>query len=632
MFAAVMVDEGALVVPDDPGADWWFLDDPLADAWWDPAETGAEPAVEVSAAVEALFASPQSAVEVGPGVERLLADAGVEVRREIERLVAAAGARPRGSASAEVERLRAAAPAESRGEVEATAASWLSAACLEAVVPGAGLAGVLERVDLPSADDELVVEFVAACEKLAAWAHLIAAQGAAQLSRRASMNPDWRAPVPTRTCVAGDELAMRLGWSRPAANRLVRDGQALNNELLLTAEAVREGRLDSAKLRVLTDRLHDRPGQLAWAVQEQVLPQAATRTPTQLAADIDRALLAVDPEDAALRLPQAITSRHVCHPRRLPDGMAGLWAVLPAVDAARIDGTLEATARAARALGDPRTLDQLRADTLTDLATGTALLAGATTAGTSCNHGPSGTADGAAVTCDNATGGDREAGIDRDSDVALLAGPPAGGGESAANGASAREATVGERRAPGVRVPRIRIDVTVALSTLLGLDDQPGEVAGLGPIPAEQARALAAGGIWRRLVTDPLSGAVLDVGRTRYQPPQPMAEHVLTRDGVCAAPGCSVPAHRCDLDHTTDYHARPANGSPDQGKTSTDNLGPLSHRCHRLKTDGGFTLRQVAPGVFEWRTPAGNAYRVTPGDFGKTERITKNSLPEDPPF
>ena len=56
--------------------------------------------------------------------------------------------------------------------------------------------------------------------------------------------------------------------------------------------------------------------------------------------------------------------------------MAGIWAVLPAVDAVRVDATLETTARAARALGDPRTLDQLRADALTDLAGGQALLAG----------------------------------------------------------------------------------------------------------------------------------------------------------------------------------------------------------------------------------------------------------------
>jgi hypothetical protein len=419
------------------------------------------------------------------------------------------------------------------------------------------------------------------------------------------MNPRWVRPVPTLECVAGDELAMRLGWSRPAANRLVRDGRALGAQLLPVADAVRAGLLDTSKLRVLTDKLHDRAYQLSWPVLDEVLPEAPLRTPTQLAADVDRALLALDPADAASRLPKALATRHVCHPRRLPDGMAGLWAVLPADDAARIDATLEATARAARAVGDPRTLDQLRADTLTGLATGDALLAGRMLQATAS------TAHVAALGVPDAAGDVGGLDLSRGD-----GGPPLG------------------RSAPGIRVPKIRIDVTVALSTLMGLDELPGELAGLGPIPAEQARALAAGGIWRRVVTDPLTGAVLDVGRTRYRPPAGLAEHVLARDGSCAAPGCSVPSHRCDLDHTTEYYGVPANGSPAPGTTSDDNLGPLSDRCHRLKTDGGFVLRQVQPGTFEWRTPGGMAYRVTPGQHGRTEKLAarRSGHPDEPPF
>ncbi|TFH50888.1 HNH endonuclease, partial [Actinomyces viscosus] len=38
-------------------------------------------------------------------------------------------------------------------------------------------------------------------------------------------------------------------------------------------------------------------------------------------------------------------------------------------------------------------------------------------------------------------------------------------------------------------------------------------------MPAATAWCLAAGGTWRRLVTDPLSGTVIDVGRSRYRPP-----------------------------------------------------------------------------------------------------------------
>jgi hypothetical protein len=386
----------------------------------------------------------------------------------------------------------------------------------------------------------------------------------------------------------------------------VRDGLALGNELLLTAVAVREGRLDTFKLRTVCDRLADRPGQLAWLVQETVLPQAESRTPSQLADDLDRALLTVDPQDAADRLTRAEAKRRVCHPKRLPDGMAGIWAVMPAADAVFVDATLEAHARAARAAGDPRTLDQLRADLLVELATGRAYL-------DAC---PGIAAGGGAVR--SATGPQHR------TDGA----------------ASDEDATpVGPSPMTGIRLPQVRIDVTVALSTLVGLDDLPADLTGFGPISADQARALAMGGVWRRLVIDPLSGRVLDVGRTRYRPPRGLVEHVMARDGTCAAPCCSTSARRCDLDHTTEFYGTPANGSPVPGTTSADNLGPLSDRCHRLKTDGGFRLTQVEPGVFEWRTPAGLAYRVVPGDHARTERFHDDprqrphpGYPDEPPF
>jgi hypothetical protein len=59
----------------------------------------------------------------------------------------------------------------------------------------------------------------------------------------------------------------------------------------------------------------------------------------------------------------------------------------------------------------------------------------------------------------------------------------------------------------------------MAHSTLLGVDDQPAELVGHGPIPACLAREAAADAVWRRLVTDPLSGTVLGYGRTTYHPP-----------------------------------------------------------------------------------------------------------------
>src|SRR5699024_4607869 len=79
-------------------------------------------------------------------------------------------------------------------------------------------------------------------------------------------------------------------------------------------------------------------------------------------------------------------------------------------------------------------------------------------------------------------------------------------------------------------------------------ESQIPELAGYGPISPAVARALAAGGDWRRIVTDPLTGAVLDVGHTRYRPTQAIADHVRARDRMCVRPGCGHRAHDCELD------------------------------------------------------------------------------------
>jgi hypothetical protein len=75
---------------------------------------------------------------------------------------------------------------------------------------------------------------------------------------------------------------------------------------------------------------------------------------------------------------------------------------------------------------------------------------------------------------------------------------------------------------PTVQGRRPAIQVTVSADTLLGLDDQPAHLTGYGPITAETARRLAAdsSGTWRRLLTDPNTGALLDIGEHRYRPPQ----------------------------------------------------------------------------------------------------------------
>jgi len=119
------------------------------------------------------------------------------------------------------------------------------------------------------------------------------------------------------------------------------------------------------------------------------------------------------------------------------------------------------------------------------------------------------------------------------------------------------------------------------------------------------AWALAAGGTWRRLVTDPASGTVLDVGRTRYRPSVGLADLVRARDKTCVFPTCQTPASRCDIDHLTAWSQG--------GTTSLDNLVVLCEAHHRLKHTPGWALtKEQTTGVLSWHTPDKTIYQRHP--------------------
>jgi hypothetical protein len=174
------------------------------------------------------------------------------------------------------------------------------------------------------------------------------------------------------------------------------------------------------------------------------------------------------------------------------------------------------------------------------------------------------------------------------------------------------------------------VGVTVPISTLLGVDDNPAHLHGYGPITADVARRIAATGTWRRLLTDPASGALLEYGTTRYSPPADLVEHVNARDRTCRFPTCTHPAETCDFDHTT-----PASQG---GPTSADNGGPLHRRHHIDRTHHGWRLEQPEPGVFLWTSPTGHTYRADPeivgpllDDLQAPDRAPPAAAPSDSP-
>jgi hypothetical protein len=146
----------------------------------------------------------------------------------------------------------------------------------------------------------------------------------------------------------------------------------------------------------------------------------------------------------------------------------------------------------------------------------------------------------------------------------------------------------------------LTVNVTIDLPTLMGLAENPGELAGYGPIPASVAREIAGDARWRRFITEPITGNLLDFGREQYEPPQALKDFLIARDRTCRFPGCRRSATLSDLDHAQSWESG--------GQTSSENLGALCRRHHKLKTHYGWSVESFADGSCTWRSPAGKEF------------------------
>ncbi len=196
---------------------------------------------------------------------------------------------------------------------------------------------------------------------------------------------------------------------------------------------------------------------------------------------------------------------------------------------------------------------------------------------------------------------------------------------------------------PGDR--RGTINLTLSLATLAGADDEPGHLAGHGPVTAAVARRVAAqfadGCQWRfqladdhgQLITEghlpraaiqqlvaslrtwaaerdrwygagDLSRHPVDAtagldGRSHREPTPAQKAYVRARDRHCQYPGCRIPAHRCDIDHRLAW--------ADDGPTIVANLHCLCKSHHRFKHHAALTY-QPGPDGTTWTLPGGRRY------------------------
>ena len=153
------------------------------------------------------------------------------------------------------------------------------------------------------------------------------------------------------------------------------------------------------------------------------------------------------------------------------------------------------------------------------------------------------------------------------------------------------------------RRSRGTVDIQVDLTTLAGLVENPGELAGYGPVIADIARQVTeeqSDSEWRYTVTND-EGQVIHNGTTRRRPTADQNRQVEAENPTCVFPGCRNPAAECDIDHNQEWS--------EGGPTEVENLAPLCRHDHVVRHNG-WTIKQARPGIYQWTSPLGHTYQV----------------------
>ena len=170
----------------------------------------------------------------------------------------------------------------------------------------------------------------------------------------------------------------------------------------------------------------------------------------------------------------------------------------------------------------------------------------------------------------------------------------------------------GQRRSHR-QVPAL-VHVVVGIDTLLGADQEPAELRGIGPITAGTGTSDRATGATRPGggCSPPPTGNCCTWTRTPTGPPPACNGWYGCGTSTAPSPPAPCPRQRCDLDHITAFnHHRPENG----GASVPENLHALCRRHHLLKTAGAWKVRREEDGKVLWTAPTGHRYVTRPESY-----------------
>ena len=369
-----------------------------------------------------------------------------------------------------------------------------------------------------------------------------------------------------------EDVATALRLSPTAAQNRIDVARVLVGHLPNTISALATGEISAAHATVIAKETATaiRNGlseDAVFRVEQTALAHAEFHTPGQVATKVKTTIAKLAPEEFEEIVDRARDSRRVsCYPEA--DGMATVVAILPAEDAQTVMKSIEAYI--------------LKRNQEEEACTCGGEDGGVSRASSLCSHhNQEGATEWSMLSAD----------MKRADALTLLA--------------SQALASMADDVRPHRRP--ITISVAIDLPTLLGLAENPGQLAGYGAIPASVARRLAADGSWQRFISDPATGNLLDFGREKYTPPQELVDYLLARDRICRFPGCRRTGQSSDIDH--------ANSWESGGETNPANLGLLCRRHHRMKTHGGWSLESNPDGSCLWKSPKGKTFFVPARPF-----------------
>jgi hypothetical protein len=169
---------------------------------------------------------------------------------------------------------------------------------------------------------------------------------------------------------AATEIRAALRLTRRAAESELDTAVAVRRRLPGVWVALQRGEIDGRRARVIAHGTSHLDEETARRVVGAVIGDAPRLTTGELAARVRRLCIEVDPHSAAQHYAEALSDRRVVT-EASPDGTANLLGLnLPSDRVAAVADRINRLAMSLNRSGDPRSIDQLRADVFLDLLAG----------------------------------------------------------------------------------------------------------------------------------------------------------------------------------------------------------------------------------------------------------------------